>query len=184
MKRVEGSDKVVGFARILLKFSFRLKVKSIVMSKLKVSFATVLLYFGLYQLPVEAQIVPDDTLGHENSTVIVTEDIQITGGAQRQENLYHSFSNFSIPEGFTANFDSSSETQRIFTRVTGSTSSIINGLITSSSPVDLYIINPNGIDFLPNATLDIGGSFVATTANRINFLDRSTYAVQAQAQKF
>ncbi len=42
-------------------------------------------------------------------------------------------------------------------------------MIRANGAANLFFINPNGITFGQNARLDIGGSFVATTANAIQF---------------
>ncbi|MHC5825729.1 MAG: two-partner secretion domain-containing protein, partial [Nostoc sp.] len=50
----------------------------------------------------------------------------------------------------------------------------MDGLIStlnSSNPVSLFLMNPAGIVFGKNASLNIGGSFVGTTANSIKFAD-------------
>ncbi|KAM3110371.1 two-partner secretion domain-containing protein [Phormidesmis sp. 146-33] len=88
----------------------------------------------------------------------------ITNGSSAETNLFHSFITFSIPTGGTATFDlvNTPNISTIFSRVTGSNISNIDGLIktvNSSNPVSLFLVNPNGILFGSNARLDIGGSF-------------------------
>ncbi|BAY23321.1 filamentous hemagglutinin family outer membrane protein [Calothrix sp. NIES-2100] len=122
-------------------------------------------------LPGYAQaIAPDGSL----PTKVTSGDglnFSITGGSQAGGNLFHSFSKFSVPTGGSANFNHASFIQNIISRVTGIFPSNINGKIHTIGNANLFLINPNGIIFGPNAKLDIGGSFVATTANSLQFAD-------------
>jgi filamentous hemagglutinin family protein len=116
-----------------------------------------------------AQIIPDTTLGSENSTVTSTDAVdQINGGATRGANLFHSFQEFSVKEGRAAVFTNPAGIENILTRVTGANpSNILGTLGVSGGNASLFLINPNGILFGANARLAVGGSFVATTANAI-----------------
>jgi filamentous hemagglutinin family protein len=118
-----------------------------------------------------AQITPDTTLGSENSTVTSTGAVDsIDGGATRGANLFHSFQEFNVGEGRAAVFTNPSGIENILTRVTGANpSNILGTLGVSGGNANLFLINPNGIIFGPNARLDIGGSFVGSTANAIAF---------------
>ncbi|MEH1925399.1 two-partner secretion domain-containing protein [Nostoc sp.] len=131
----------------------------------------------------QSNIVPDNTLGTESSKVIGNFQGQpievITGGATRQINLFHSFQEFNISEGRGAYFFSpSADIQNILARVTGSNPSEILGRLGTfgnSSP-NLFLINPNGIVFGKNASLDVQGSFVGTTANGIQFGNQGVFS--------
>ncbi|MDV3353817.1 filamentous hemagglutinin N-terminal domain-containing protein [Leptothoe sp. LEGE 181152] len=123
------------------------------------------------------QVVPDTTLPI-NTIVDIPGCLPactITGGTPQGTNLFHSFSEFSIPNGGAATFNEAAVIENIFSRVTGSLASDINGSI-SNNDANLLLINPNGIVFQQNASLNIQGSFLATTAEIINFTDDTQFS--------
>jgi filamentous hemagglutinin family protein len=124
--------------------------------------------------PVAAQIAGDRSL----STVVDRNGnvYTITGGSIKGGNLFHSFSEFSVPLDFTAHFDNGVNIQNIIGRVTGDGASNINGLIRANGTANLILINPNGINFGQGAQLDIGGSFLTTTADAIVFDDGTVFS--------
>ena len=125
--------------------------------------------------PTQAQNVPvADTTLPTNSVVNSSNknNISITEGTVAGHNLFHSFQQFNIDEGQKVDFVSpSAAIKNILIRVTGGSPSQIMGTLSTSGFLNpnLFLINPKGIVFAPNAKLDIHGSFVATTANAIDF---------------
>ncbi len=94
----------------------------------------------------------------------------ITGGVNLGQNLLHSFTDFSVPTGGGATFDNSLGKQSIITRVTGGNFSDINGLVNTQG-ANFFLLNPNGIVFGTNAQLNVGQTFVGSTANGIDLVD-------------
>jgi filamentous hemagglutinin family protein len=86
--------------------------------------------------------------------------------------LFHSFHTFQLGTGDTALFsaDPLLETRDIISRVTGGARSDIFGEIRSGVPgANLYLLNPNGFLFGPGSSLDVSGSFHASTAQSLGF---------------
>jgi filamentous hemagglutinin family protein len=99
----------------------------------------------------------------------------ITGGSRSKDgaNLFHSFTQFGLNSGETANFLSNPGIKNILGRVVGGNPSLINGLIqVTGGNSNLFLINPAGVIFGSNARLDLSGSFFATTASGIGFDNR------------
>ena len=115
----------------------------------------------------------DSTLNTQVSTN--GNNFDITGGLSKGQTLFHSFTGFSIPNGKAANFDPQGN-RDIITRVTGSSLSDINGTLNSNG-ANFLLINPNGVVFGPNARLNVGKAFMASTANGINLVDSGGSAI-------
>ncbi|MCV6638799.1 filamentous hemagglutinin N-terminal domain-containing protein [Candidatus Albibeggiatoa sp. nov. NOAA] len=87
-------------------------------------------------------------------------------------NLFHSFDNFNLNAGETAQFIGSEQIQNVISRVTGNEPSLINGTIRSLMPnADFYFLNPNGIVFGESAQLQVPNSFHASTADYLKLSD-------------
>jgi filamentous hemagglutinin family protein len=103
----------------------------------------------------------------------------ITGGTRTGTNLFHSFGNFSVGAGDTANFlntpinGSLPLTSNILARVTGGNMSSILGTIqtTGFGNANLFLMNPTGFLFGPNATVNVGGMVTFTSADYMKLAD-------------
>jgi filamentous hemagglutinin family protein len=139
-------------------------------------------FIFINSISVNAQITPDSTLGNEssqiNSNVLIkgSNADQINGGATRGNNLFHSFSEFNIKDGQRVYFANPSGVFNILTRVTGKDASSIFGTLGVDGNANLFLMNPNGILFGKNASLDVQGSFVGTTANALQFGNQGVFS--------
>jgi filamentous hemagglutinin family protein len=125
--------------------------------------------FALCPASTLAQLTPDNTLGAESSVITNIDQLRerIEGGAIRGANLFHSFLEFNVGEGRAVYFANPAGIENILSRVTGGNPSHILGRLGVLGGANLFLINPNGIIFGANASLDIQGSFFATTADGI-----------------
>jgi filamentous hemagglutinin family protein len=138
--------------------------------------------------PAGAQVTSDGTLGTTVTPSGAT-TYTITGGQfQGSTTLLQSFGDFSLPNTTdTAHFDlgnasyggAANGVNTVIGRVTGGNLSTINGQIrlTGGNAPDLFLINPSGIVFGAGATLNVPGSFVASTAESVLFANNLRFGV-------
>jgi filamentous hemagglutinin family protein len=100
--------------------------------------------------------------------------------------LFHSFGEFGVPNNNIANFlnNTGLATSNILSRVTGGNPSNIFGTIqtTGFGNASLFLMNPAGILFGPNATLNVGGSVHFTTADYLRLTDGVRFTAVPGAQ--
>ena len=105
----------------------------------------------------------------------------ISGGLEKDINLFHSFQTFNLHSGEKAVFSGSESVKNIISRVTGGSESWINGQIESTiSNANLFFINPAGITFGPDAILNITGSFYVSTCQYLKLSDNSQLSTDNQ----
>ncbi|MEQ9621027.1 two-partner secretion domain-containing protein [Coleofasciculus chthonoplastes] len=138
--------------------------------------SNLLLSLLIFVSTANAEIIPDNDNFSTNTNITNSE---IQGGIRTGNHLLHSFEEFSIPTNSQAIFKLTPQNldiETIISRVTGNKTSIINGILAADGTANLILINPNGIIFGANAQLNIGGSFLASTANSIIFPNGSEFS--------
>ncbi len=165
--------------------------------KRTVTIATALL--AIMPVSASAQIITDGSLGSGpagaltpglDATITIPAELGATvcNDANTSCNVFHSFSEFNVNAGQTAAFTGPigidpGAVNNVLARVTGSSVSNIDGVLsTSAMPnANFFLMNPNGVVFGPGAQLDIGGSFVVTTANELRLADGQVFAAMPDA---
>jgi len=140
---------------------------------IKISFTGLLLsstiFFSTFAL---SEVTLDGSTGTTGS--LAGPDYQITEdlGRRAGSNLFHSFGQFNINSAESATFSGSTGIKNVISRVTGGQTSTIDGAFRSTIPgANVYFLNPAGVIFGENASLDVQGSFHASTADYLKFKD-------------
>jgi filamentous hemagglutinin family protein len=135
-----------------------------------------IILFGLVE-PAHAQIATDGSVGPRVELDGPEFDIRADLGRQAGDNLFHSFERFSLATEERATFSGPDQIRNVMSRVTGGARSEIDGTLHSMMPnADFYFINPAGILFGPNASLDLSGSFHVSTADEVRFRDGARFS--------
>ncbi|MFP5272748.1 filamentous hemagglutinin N-terminal domain-containing protein [Coleofasciculus sp.] len=137
-----------------------------------IAIATALLSLGADSKPIQAQSI---TPAADGTGTVITSDgnrIDIQGGTLSPDgsNLFHRLDKFGLSQGEIANFLSNPQIRNILAGVVGGEASLINGLIqVTGGNYNLFLMNPAGIVFGTQASLNVPAAFTATTASSIGF---------------
>ena len=124
----------------------------------------------------QAQVVLDGSFGTSGALTGPNYNIAAAAGLMRGNNLFHSFSQFDLRAGDVATFSGPANIQNILGRVTGGNPSSIDGTIRSGiAGANFYFINPSGVIFGPNASVDVSGAFAVSTANYLKLADGARF---------
>ena len=174
------SSSIKHTRKLTISYNLILIMKKVTLPLLKISLGII---GGLCSTSgiTHAQVIPD---GSVNTQVNQNGNIsEIIGGETRGSNLFHSFQEFSVGISNEAFFNNANAIENIFSRVTGGNISNIDGLLSANGTANLFLLNPAGIIFGQNARLDINGSFIATSADSIQFSDGTFFsATDTQTQ--
>ena len=127
-------------------------------------------------LPACAEVITDGSLGAAGALPGPAFQIPAGLGRKVDANLFHSFSQFNLANGESATFSGPADVQRVFARVTGGSASSIDGLLRSTiAGANFYFLNPKGVLFGPNASVDVGGAFAVVTDDHITLSDGARF---------
>jgi filamentous hemagglutinin family protein len=141
-------------------------------------FQPVLVGLGLFAClaTARAQVVLDGSFGTSGPLTGPNYNITAGVGLTRGNNLFQSFSQFNLKAGDVATFTGPANIQNILSRVTGGSPSSIDGTIRSGiAGANFYFINPSGVIFGPNASVDVSGAFAVSTANYLKLADGAKF---------
>jgi filamentous hemagglutinin family protein len=128
-----------------------------------------------------AQIATDGTVGAAGPVTPSAGVYEIPQalGATSGANLFHSFSEFSVPFGTEVMFSGAADLTNIISRVTGGSETEIAGLLSVVGPTEanFFLINPAGVVFVDGASLDVSGRVYISTASGVRFADQSSFTV-------
>ena len=142
------------------------------------AFVLMTLTVPFWGLQADAQVRPDLTLKEERSIVAPIDERsdRIEGGAARGGNLFHSFQDFNVGGGRGVFFANPAGIENILSRVTGRNPSNILGELGVLGQANLWLLNPNGVVFGPNASVQVAGSFFASTADAIELGEQGSFS--------
>jgi filamentous hemagglutinin family protein len=125
-----------------------------------------------------SNITADGTLGTRVMPTSIPGGTQydINGGKIAGSNQFHSFTSFGVGTGDVASFNGPAGIENVISRVTGGSLSAIDGTIASTvSGANVFLLNPAGAMFGPNAQIDVPGSFHVSTADYVRLGDGGAF---------
>jgi filamentous hemagglutinin family protein len=124
-----------------------------------------------------AEVVLDGSWGRHDTLNGPQFDIRAELGKQVGTNLFHSFESFNLDSGEIATFSGPKHLENVISRVTGGTSSMLNGTIRSTIPqADMYFVNPAGIILGEQASIDVPGAMHFSTADTLQLGNTGQFA--------
>ena len=136
--------------------------------------ASIALLLAVVSSTVAGNVATDSSFGAASVISKTGNDFLLPSslGSKHGGNLFHSFNQFDLSAGESAVFSGPGDVTNILARVTGPAASSIDGTIKSTIPgANFYLINPRGILFGPNASIDISGAFTATSSAYVKLTD-------------
>lgn len=110
--------------------------------------------------------------GATGTVVTRTDDtFNITGGQSEGVNLFHSFKQLELQAGQTANIFSDADIINVLGRVVGEAPAFVNGALNVVGDANLFLISPAGIVFGSESQISVPGSFTATAADAMQFMN-------------
>jgi len=147
--------------------------------KLKIVMISAFFFILIFRLSSIAEVIMDGTCGIQGEISGPEYFIKDEYGKLVGTNLFHSFEFFNIHTNEKAIFSASPDIsiQNIISRVTGGSVSLIDGTIQSNiDGANLYLLNPSGVMFGPNASINIDGSFHVSTADYLKMGGQKFFA--------
>ena len=151
------------------------------LSSVRTPFVFIVAFFAVlpaWGVPT-GSVVLDGSMG--TSGALSGPNYQVTAamGQMRGNNLFQSFSTFNLVSGESATFSGPANIRNILARVTGGSASSINGSINSTiAGANLFLLNPAGVVFGPNAQVNVSGAFTVGTADFVKFSDGGIFYAQ------
>lgn len=136
-----------------------------------------LLTIAIHDAFAAGETITDGTVGNVQNLGSGSFTVPQSLGATVGHNLFHSFSEFNVNTQQTATFTGDNNLQNVISRVTGGKLSSIDGTIKSEvGKADFYFINPAGVVFGQNASLDVPAAFHLSTADYLQFRDATVFS--------